>query len=53
MNVSEDMVLRAGTGHGEEELLAALVPVQVGVCRAVGDEEINISRDGDRRLRHR
>ena len=31
-------------GHSEEELLAAQVPVQVGVRWAVGDEEVDIGR---------
>ena len=50
MDVAEDVVLRAGTGHGEEELLAAQVSVQVGIRRTVGDEEVCIGRDCDRSL---
>ena len=40
MVVAEDMVLRAGAGHGEKEQFATPVTVQIGVCRAVGDEEL-------------
>ena len=47
MDVAEDMVLWARAGHGEEELLAAQVTVQIGVCRAVGDEEVDIGLDCD------
>lgn len=50
VDVAEDVVLRTGAGQGEEELLAAQVPVQVGVRRAVGDEEVDIGRDCDRSL---
>lgn len=53
MNVAEDVVLRTGTGNGEEELLAAKVPVQIGIRWTVGDEEVNIRRDSDRSLQIR
>ena len=53
MDVAEDVVLRAGTGHGEKELFATPVTVQIGVCRAVGNEEINLRRDCDWHLQIR
>ena len=53
MNVAEDVVLRACAGHGEEKLLAAQVPVQVGISRTVGDEEIDIGRNNNRSLQIR
>ena len=50
MDVAEDVVLGSGAGNSEKELLAALVSVQVGIGRAVGDEEINIVGNRDWRL---
>ena len=47
MDVAEDMVLRAGAGHGEEELFASQLPIQIGVSRSVSDEEVDIGRDSD------
>lgn len=53
MDVAEDVVLRPGAGHSEEELPAAQVTVQIGIRWAVGDEEVDIGRDGDRCLQIR
>ena len=53
MDVAEDVVFRPGAGHSEEELLAAQISVQIGVRWAVGDEEGDIGRDGDRCLQIR
>lgn len=53
MDVTEDVVLRTGAGHREEELLTAQVSVQIGIRWAVGDEEVNIRRDSDRSIQIR
>lgn len=45
VDMAEDVVLRSSACHREEELLAAQVPVQVGISWAVGDEKVNIGRD--------
>lgn len=47
MDVAEDVVLRPGAGHREEELFAAKLPIQIGVSRPVRDEEVDIGRDSD------
>ena len=41
MDVAEDVVLRPGAGNGEKELLATQISVQIGVCRAMGNEEVD------------
>ena len=45
MDVAEDVVLRPGAGNGEKELLATQISVQIGVCRAMGNEEVDTGRD--------
>ncbi len=47
MDVTEDVVLRMGTGNGEEELFASQVTIQVGISRTVGNEEVDIGWDSD------
>ena len=50
MDVAEDVVFGTGFGNGQIKILAPEAVVQVAVCRAVGDQEVDVFRKGNGRF---
>ena len=50
MDVAEDVVFGAGFGNGHVEVSASKSVVQIAVCRAVGDQEVDVFRKGNGRF---